>query len=87
MVAHLKAVVQSYFALELILLPYTLHPHFKTIAGSRFGSLYAPVAAPFDFVPTWMASFYLTFCVGLSLQAGKSGNFVLSSTPSRVLSS
>ncbi|KAL7409451.1 hypothetical protein BDY24DRAFT_403119 [Mrakia frigida] len=68
--AHLKAVVQTYFTLELILLPFTFHRDFSTIGGSQYGSLYAPgKEGVYRYVPTLVASFGLTFCVGLSLQA------------------
>lgn len=68
--AHLIAAVQSYLALDLILLPFSLHPDFRTIAGSKYGSLYAPLTAAWaTWVPTIVSSYFLTFLVGLSLQA------------------
>jgi hypothetical protein len=66
--------LSCYLFIDFLILPFSFHSDFRTVAGSQYGSLYAPLGPPFPAgIPTWLSTIVLTFCMGVSLHVGASG--------------
>lgn len=66
-----RILLTCYLLIDFLILPFTFHPDFRTIEGSKNGSLYAPLKAPYpEGIPPWLSTIVLTFCMGVALHVG-----------------